>query len=489
MKDVIGREPEKRVLNTIYSSKEAELVAVYGRRRVGKTYLIKHYFQVKKCVYFHITGIKKGALNVQLDRYTKVLGDVFYPDVSIKTPATWMAAFDELSKAINKLPKSKKVVLFFDELPWLANRRSGVLQALEYFWNRYWVDDKRLKLILCGSSSSWMINKIIKNRGGLHNRVTRKIRLLPLTLEESRVFLEHQGIKLSQRQLLKLYMAIGGIPYYLKQIVKSHSPDQNINQLFFNSDGLFFDEFDEVFFSLFDEADSYKELVKIISQSKDGILRNDLEKKNKLTGKGGYLTKRLDDLEAAGFVTGYVPFEHKRRGICYRISDEYCYFYLKWIEPIKAQLKQEADTQYWLSVVNTPSYYTWAGYAFENLCYKHIGQIRKALNIPLSALGSPWRYSPTKKDTQDAGAQIDLLFDRRDGAITLCEIKYTEKQFIINKQYADILMKKKTVFQKITRTKKQIFMAMVSASGVNKNKYADELIDGVVILDDLFKTI
>ena len=205
LKAVLGRKPEKRLLNTIYSSKAAELVVIYGRRWVGKTYLIKHYFQPKRGIYFQITGIKNGALGVQLNRYTKVLGETFYPDISIQTPATWMAAFDELTKAINKLPQSKKVVLFFDELPWLANRKSGVLQAIEYFWNRYWVDDKRLKLILCGSSSSWMINKIIKNRGGLHNRVTKKIRLMPFTLEESRVFLEHQNITLSKKLLLKLY--------------------------------------------------------------------------------------------------------------------------------------------------------------------------------------------------------------------------------------------------------------------------------------------
>jgi uncharacterized protein len=281
-------------------------------------------------------------------------------------------------------------------------------------------------------------------------------------------------------------MAIGGIPYYLKQIVKNCSIDQNINQLFFNSDGLFFDEFDEVFFSLFDEADCYKELVKIISQSKDGILRNKLEKKNKLTGKGGYLTKRLNDLEAAGFITSYVPFGHKRRGIYYRISDEYCYFYLKWIEPIKTQLKQEVNTHYWLSMVNTPAYYTWSGYAFENICYKHIAHIREALNIPSSALGSPWRYSPTN-GSKDAGTQIDLLFDRIDHAITLCEIKHTQKQFIINKQYAEVLKNKAVVFQKTTRTKKQVFIAVISAAGIKKNKHADKLIDRVVVLDDLFK--
>lgn len=486
MGNIIGREHEKKTLNSIYISKQAELVAVYGRRRVGKTFLVKHYFQNKKCVYFHITGIKKGKLNVQLDRFNKIFTEVFYPDLSIKTPPTWMEAFDELTKAINKVPKSMKVVLFFDELPWLASRKSGVLPALEYFWNRHWVDDKRLKLILCGSSSSWMINKIIKNRGGLHNRITKRIRMMPLTLADSKTFLEHDGIKLSNKQLVKLYMAIGGIPYYLKQLEKNYSVDQNINKLFFNSDGLFFDEFDEVFFSLFDDAGSYKELVTLIAQSKDGILRHDLEKKNKLTGKGGYLSKRLNDLEASGFITSYVPFSHKKRGTYYRIYDEYCYFYLRWIDPVKSQLKRETNSHYWLSIINTPAYYNWAGYAYENICYKHISQIRKALNIPLAASGSPWSYSPTK-DNKANGAQIDMLFDRPDNAITISEIKYTDKIFEIDKAYAENLSNKINVFQKITGIKKQLFLAIISASGIKKNKYSSHMVDGIVTVDDLFK--
>lgn len=213
MDSIIGREPEKQLLNKIYTSSEAELVAVYGRRRVGKTFLVKNYFLVQDCVYFHITGIKKGKLSVQLERFSNIFSKVFHSGAAMRIPKTWMEAFDELTHAISQQPEAKKVVLFFDELPWLANRKSGILQALEYFWNRYWVDDKRLRLVLCGSSSSWMINKIVRNRGGLHNRVTRKLRLMPLTLAESKAFLAHNGIRLSDEQVLKLYMAIGGIPY------------------------------------------------------------------------------------------------------------------------------------------------------------------------------------------------------------------------------------------------------------------------------------
>ncbi len=481
---IVGRDPEKKILHTLYHSRDAELIAVYGRRRVGKTYLIKNFFQSQDGIYFHITGIKNGSLKTQLMRYIKIFSEVFYPHITLKTPNTWMEAFEILNNAIHQQPKHQKIVLFFDELPWLASRRSGILQALEYFWNQYWVNDERLKLIVCGSSSSWMLNKVIKNRGGLHHRVTRKLRMMPFTLSETQEFLQYQDIHLSQSQIAKLYMVMGGIPYYLKQLSKKYSIDQNISQLFFESDGLFFEEFNEVFFSLFDEAEPYKELIRLIAKAQSGLSRQEIEKKNKLTGKGGYLTKRLNDLEASGFIASYTPFQNKQRGTYYRIFDEYCYFYLKWIEPIKSHLKRDHNPHYWLNVIHTPAYHHWSGYAFENLCYKHITSIKKAIDIPLSSLSSPWRYSP--KSSTDEGTQIDLVFQRPDQAITLCEIKYTEKPFSITKAYAKILENKISTFQDVTKTSQQIFMSLISAKGLRDNAYSEKLLQHVVTLEDFF---
>ena len=323
-----------------------------------------------------------------------------------------MDAFEELTNAIKKSPKNRnrKIVLFFDELPWMATRKSGVISALEYFWNRYWVDDPRIKLIVCGSAASWIIKKIIKNRGGLHNRVTRKIRLIPFNLHETFLFLKHIGYQCNRQQALKLYMVMGGIPFYLKQIKKNYSVDQNIDKLFFNSNGLLFDEFDEVFSSLFDHSDQYRELITLIASYKDGVSRSTLEEKNKLTGAGGRLTRRLEDLENAGFISHYIPFGHKKLGVFSRINDEYCYFYLKWIKAIKHILKQDRTTKFWKKIINTPEYFNWMGYVFENSCYKHIPQIKKALSLDDSSLFSPWRYIP-RKGSQESGSQIDLLFD------------------------------------------------------------------------------
>jgi len=485
MNDIIGRSLEKKELEEIFNSNDAEFVAVYGRRRVGKTYLIKNFFQMKKCIYFQTTGIYNGSLSEQLTRFAKEIGETFYGMASIKVPINWMDAFDELNRAFTRVPKNKKIVVFFDELPWMATRKSGVVSALEYFWNRYWVSNSKIKLIVCGSAASWIIKKIIKNRGGLHNRVTRKMRLLPFNLHDTFLFLKNIPYQCNQQQALKLYMIMGGVPFYLKQLKKNYSIDQNVEKLFFNSDSLFFDEFDEIFSSLFENSDQYKELITLIASCKDGISRKTLEEKSKLTGKGGRLTRRLEDLENAGFISSYIPFGHKKLGIFFRINDEYCYFYLRWIEAIKNNLKQDRGKGFWKKTCKTPEYFNWMGYAFENVCYKHIPQIKKALDIEQFSFSSSWRYVP-RKGSEEKGAQIDLLFDRDDKAITICEIKYTELPYAIDKQCADNLMQKIQVFKKITHTNKQIFLAIISANDIKKTMYSEKMINGIVTNNDLF---
>lgn len=485
MRDIVGRKSELKELEEIFLSNRAEFVAVYGRRRVGKTFLIKTFFQSKKCIYFQMTGIYKGTIDKQLMQFSKELGRTFYPGAAMKVPLDWMEAFEQLFSAIKLIEKTKKIILFFDELPWMATRKSGVVSALEYFWNRHWSDDKRIKLIVCGSAASWIIKKIVRNRGGLHNRVTRKMRLLPFNLHETYQFLQKLKLNCTENKALKIYMIMGGIPFYLMQLKKSNSIDQNVNKLFFDPNGFLFDEFDDIFSSLFDNSDQHEELINLIAKSHDGLSRKILEEKNRLTGKGGRLTKRLENLENAGFIKTYIPFGHKKLGLFYRISDPYCFFYVRWIKPIKNKLQQDYTSAHWKKIINTPEYYNWMGYAFENVCYQHLREIKTALSLEESSMASPWRYAP-KKGTIEHGAQIDLLFDRNDQAITICEIKYTDSPFLIDKEYAQKLKKKIDIFQKITRTKSQLFLTIIAASGVKKNMYSEELINNIVTIDDLF---
>lgn len=482
---IIGRKKEQTELADALSSQEAEFIAVYGRRRVGKTYLIKTYFNKSKAVLFESTGIYKGKLSEQLHRFGIELGQTFYGGASIETPKSWMDAFNALEKALSQQPKNKKIIIFLDELPWMATPKSRLLQALEYFWNRHWSFNKRLKLIICGSSASWIIKKIIKNKGGLHNRITRKMRLMPLNLHDTKLFLDSSGFKLNYHQITKLYMMMGGIPFYLKRLKKNLSIDQNINNLFFSIDGIFFDEFSEVFNSLFDNSAAYEELVELIANRHFGIARSELEKRNTLTGGGGRLTQRLDDLESAGFILSYKAPLHKARGTYYRIADEYCHFYLKWIKPIKNQLKLEPAVNHWLHHIDTPRYASWQGYCFENICFKHLSIIKKALNINEAALASPWQYQPS--NDSETGAQIDVFFTRNDDAITLGEIKFTNKPYVIDKNAARTLRNKMNVFQKQTKTKKQLFLAMITNYGIKEGAYADELISGIVQIEDFFE--
>lgn len=488
MATLVGREQELKRLDDFYTSPKAEFLAIYGRRRVGKTFLIHHFCAKTRGICFHVTGLKDGSLHDQIENFVRVIGKTFYEGAELRLKGKWLDVFEQLTEAINKLPKNKKVILFFDELPWMSTKRSKLIQALDHYWNRYWSIDPRIKLIVCGSAASWILEKLVHNKGGLYNRITYQIELAPLTLNESKKFLAKKRIKLNNDQLVKLYMAMGGIPHYLDHVRKGLSADQNIDALCFTKRGLLFNEFNKLFASLFDQHNIHEELIRLIAANRYGISQMQLMKKSSKS-IGGRLKKRLQELEDAGFVESFIPYQHKEKGIYYRVIDEYTLFYLKWIDPIVGSVKRrDKEKGYWLSKQKSSSWESWAGYAYEAICYKHISHIRKKLNIsPGSDMGT-WRYIPRKKD-QGEGAQIDLLFDRDDDVITVCEIKYTAKPFAIDKAYAKKLLKKVNIFREQTRTPKQIFIAMVSARGIQKTLYSEEYITDVVVLEDFLKAL
>jgi predicted AAA+ superfamily ATPase len=485
---LIGRNEEKVILNDFFQSDRPEFLAVYGRRRIGKTYLIKQTFTEQDCIFFNVTGIQKGKINAQINQFTKEIGRVFYQGAEIKERDSWVETLDLLSDAIEKnVLKDKKVILFFDEFPWMATHKSGLLQALEHRWNHSWSNDQRIKLIICGSSASWIINKIINNKGGLHNRITRKIHLMPFNLKDTAALLVNQKINLNHKQITELYMTTGGVPYYLLPAEKNKSATQIIDKLAFQQNSLLFNEFDNLFSSLYENSGHYIELLRIIAKNHSGIGQEEIISQSDEISRGGRTIDRLKELEDTGFVISFMPHMHKKRGRYYRLIDEYTLFYLDWIEPIKNTLqKKSLESGYWLEKHNTATWYSWAGYAFESICYKHLAQIRKKLGIRSSAVANGWRYVPIAKSKEN-GAQIDLLFDRDDDSITICEIKYTVEPFAVTKDYAENLKNKIAVFKEKTRTKKQIFLALISANGIKETIYSEEMIQGVVTLEDLFK--
>ena len=483
-----GRVKEKKVLDLFYGSDRAEFLALYGRRRIGKTFLIKHFFLDKSCTFLHVTGIKDGAMQEQIERFTKAISQTFHKGSALKEGVRWFDVFDTLVDSIeHHAKKDGKIIIFLDEFPWMATHKSKLLQALDHFWNHYWSHDSRIKLVICGSSASWIINHLINNKGGLHNRVTRRMLLKPFSLLETKQFLSSNKIKLNDWQVTQIYMATGGVPFYLSFIEKGQSAAQAIEGLSFHSDAPLLKEFDNLFSSLFEDEKPYIELLRIIANHRYGVAQTEIVKASEHFVKGGNLTGKLKELKEAGFILSFKPHQHKKKGVYFRVIDEYTLFYLYWIEPIRDTLQEESlEEGYWQSLQNSSAWHSWSGYAFEAIVYKHLSQVRAKLNIPVTAVANTWRYVP-RKGAQEEGAQIDLLFDRRDDVLSLCEMKYTAKPFVIDKYYSAMLIKKRDVFVNRTKCKKQIFMAIISARGIKDNAYSDELISGVVTLEDLFR--
>lgn len=483
---IVGRKQERTVLGQIYNREDPDFLAVYGRRRVGKTYLIRNFFKNLPCIYLEITGLKDGSRREQIRLFLEKMKTVFSMEIPSPPPKSWLDVFQLLTVCIEKVPLKQKVLLFFDEMPWLAVPKSKFLQALDHFWNTQWQTRKNLKLVVCGSAASWMLKNLVHAKGGLHNRLTAVMSLKPFCLEETEEYLHHRGVHFNRRQILELYMAFGGVPHYLNAIQKQLSPAQNINQIAFTKDGLLFTEFNNLFASLFDDSSAHIELIRLIARSREGIGREELLEKAKHSSSGGRFKNRLVELEEAGFISSFVPYMHRKKGTFYRIVDEYTLFYLQWIEPVANQLKVSLkNSNYWESKMQSQSWKSWSGYAFEAICFKHIEQIKMALGIRAIAaeIGS-WRHISRRK--KEAGVQIDLLIDRADGIINLCEMKYWDGEFALTKSVAENLERKVEVYKREMRPRKTMLVTMITPDGVRKNEYASRVVASEVTLNDLF---
>ncbi len=488
MKKIIGREKELQELEEAYQSDNAEFIAVYGRWRVGKTFLVTNSLSNREdTLFFHISGTKKGTKAEQIKNFTDEISDKFLkPGARIESPKTWRDALRLLTEYIKDY-KGKKVVLFFDEFPWLVSKRSELMETFQFHWNRHWSLDDRIKLIVCGSSAGWILEKIINDRDGLYNRVTHRIHLEPFNLHETKEYLRSRGASLQNRDITNLYMVLGGIPFYLSQTKTRLSAMQNIEFLAFRKNSFLMTEFDNLYATLFSEDAGHIELAKIISKHRYGINRKNIVAASPRFKKGGRLTTLLKDLEQAGFISRFTPFESKKKEAFYKMEDEYSLFYFNWIEPIReTPLARSMKIGYWEQELKSPAWHSWAGYAFEALCIKHISQISEALGISVTAKPHTWRYVPPK-GSLERGAQVDLLFDRDDNSITLCEIKYTREPFILDKEQMHKLWNRIDVFKQHTKTQKNIFLSFISAQGLKKTVYSEEFVHQIVSLEDLFK--
>ncbi|MGC4233361.1 MAG: ATP-binding protein [Niabella sp.] len=477
-KTIIGRQDEIVILNRLLQSREPELLAVYGRRRIGKTYLI-HTFLEQHLV-FSCSGQANGNTKEQLVNFTRQLNRYFPEKGTTLAPGSWQEAFYQLQERLEAIKdKKKKKVLFFDELPWLDTHKSGFLSSFGYFWNMYAANRSDLLVVICGSAASWMIHKVVNNKGGLHNRITQRMRLLPFTLKETEDYLQYKNIKLDRYQLLRLYMITGGVPAYLNAVEKGKSADQNIENMCFRKDGKLTEEFNNLYAALFNKPERHIQVIEALAKKRKGLTRSEiLATANLLTGGG--ITEVLNELTESGFILKVYPYDKKERETLYRLADEYSLFYLKFMQHQKGNEKGQ-----WISRMQSPAYTAWCGYAFENVCLSHIEAIKRGLQIAgVQSVAASWVQTGTIGSN---GAQIDLLIDRADQCINICEMKFSQSDFTIDKRYASELANKLKVFRDNTRTRKTLFLTLITTYGVKKNTYYTNLVQSELIMDDLFQ--
>ena len=469
---IIGRKEEQQILRSAVQSENSEFVAVYGRRRVGKTYLIRETFGYKFT--FQHTGLAKGNTKEQLFSFAISLRDVGYDDCPI--PKSWLEAFSLLSAYLKNSTDEKKIV-FLDELPWMDTPRSNFISAFEHFWNGWASARKDIVLIICGSATSWIINKVINDHGGLHNRVTKQIALQPFTLKECEMFAQSKGLEMSRYQLAECYMVFGGIPYYWSLLEKGLSLAQNIDKIIFAKNGKLSNEFNQLYASLFKSPEQYIDIVTALGKKKVGMTREEIIAATDKYSNGA-LSKVLDELEYCGFIRKYNGFDKKSKQAIYQLIDNYTLFYFKFI-----QQNENNDEHFWSASIDSAMHRAWSGLAFERLCMAHTQQIKAALGIAgvLSNVYS-WRKGA---DEMSDGAQIDLLIDRKDQVINLCEMKYSLSEYAIDAEYEQKLRNKKSAFINTTNTRKAVHLTMVTTFGIKANAHSG-IVQNEITLEDLF---
>ena len=471
--NIIGRTEETDVIRTCISSNMPEFLAIYGRRRVGKTYLIKEFFN--NSFSFYATGVPEGNMRIQLKVFNDEL--IRYGSGERSIPKDWLEAFGRLrnlleSKGVYREAENNKRVIFLDELPWMDTAKSDFKVALDYFWNSWASAQQDIILIICGSAASWIIDNIIMDTGGFYGRVTRRIHLMPFSLRECEEILKTGG-EVTRKQVMEYYMIFGGVPYYINMFDHSLSVAQNVDKLLFRENSLLKSEYEMLFRSLFRKrSDKHLKVIEAIAKKKIGVLREELLDDKSLPS-GEALTTILNELEQCGFIRRYADYRTNSKGHLFQVIDPFVLFSIRFMD--------NAGVTSWMEYINSPSYNGWIGNAFEILCLNHISQIKTALGV--SGVGSSeysWRSKKSKP-----GAQIDLLIDRRDDIINICEMKYSENEYVIDADYEVNLKNKMEVFRKETDTKKALHITMVTANGLKHNAHWQVVLNEITA-DQLF---
>lgn len=476
---MIGRDKEIKELEKVFASNKAEMVAIYGRRRVGKTYLVDEVFQGR--ITFRHAGLSpletepQGLLEAQLNHFYNSLKLHGMKDE--KEPQNWLDAFFLLEKYLQSVDDGTRQVVFLDELPWLDTPRSGFVRAFEGFWNTWGCHRKNLMVIICGSANSWMENELINNHGGLYGRVTREIKLSPFNLIECEEYYKSKGIAFSRYDIVQSYMIYGGIPYYMDCMDAELSLAQNVDRTFFEKGASLRHEYDRLFESVFKRPDAIKAIVELLYTRNMGFTRRSIAE---LLGvsDGGHLTKDLNSLIASDFVVKYVPFGYSRKEAHYKLTDPFCLFYLHFVRNQSA-----TNRRFWQQNTAQPQVVAWRGYAFEIVCFNHIDQIKDALGIrDVISSESAW----TKKAGDEEGMQIDMLILRKDNVVNMCEIKFYSDDFLVDKEYYRTIQRRVEGLLSAIPRKMSVYSTLITSYGLKKNEYSGVFVK-TITFDDLFK--
>ena len=474
--NIVGRKREIAELEQLYQAENSEFVAVYGRRRVGKTFLIKETFK-NRFAFWH-TGLspydrdKKYLLRDQLQAFFYSLQD--YGLTGESCPKSWLEAFRLLERLLEQKNGGSKQVVFIDELPWMDTARSRFIPAFEHFWNGWAAKRDNILLIVCGSATSWIEDNLINNKGGLYNRLNREMKLHPFTLAECEEYFRRREMTVSRYDVAQAYMVFGGIPHYLSLFEKGYSTAQNIDLLLFEKEAKLKNEFERLFGSLFKNADDHKKVVQLLAQRRRGYTRKEIIE---LTGikEGGGASEILKGLTESDFITPYYPFG-ERKTEHYRLADHYCATYLQFIYG-----KEKPDPNYWQKNSTSPRLNSWRGFAFEELCFAHLAQIKFKLGITgVSTTESSWVVESDGKKHQ-----IDLIIDRADNIVNLCEIKFYGKPFVVDGTYEQTLRERVQTLMDTVPPKKSVHLTLIATYGLKQNEHSG-LVQNVVTLDDLF---
>lgn len=479
---IIGRESEMAYLRGLMKAEESQFVAVYGRRRVGKTFLIREAFNYN--FVFQHTGTYGATRKQQLSDFRESLYNAGMSKCAM--PKTWSDAFLLLWKFLSSFPENdEKKVIFIDELPWMDTPKSNFVRSLDHFWNAWATTRKDIILVICGSATSWIIDNVIMNYGGLHNRLTGQLFLQPFTLRECKLYCESKNLGYKDRQILEAYMAIGGIPYYWSFLKKGQSVAQNFDRMFFQSGGELTREFDALYASLFKKPRHHIAIITTLAKKKHGLLRDEILKLSKLPDNSDF-TKALQELEQCGFIRKYSAIGKKTKDSIYQLIDNFTIFYFDFICE-----NTNGDEHFWTSSASTTVHYGWAGRAFERVCMQHIKQIKEALGFAgVVSSAHSWIWKGTKDPitgrTIQKGAQIDLLIDRNDDTINLCEMKYTNAPYVITEEEDSRIRNRKETFIRETGTEKTILVTMITTFGLVPGGYSDD-IQCQLTMEDLFR--